>query len=284
MTTTPTSRRFRFAGLACLALCLGVGCAPPFPTGRDWPEPRQGGYRRPVGKGPGGRSQPLALSPKQELEVGRRAYAELMEEFRGRLLPQDSPTVARARRIVERLAKAVSIEPLQREINLRLTGYRFEWEVNVIRDNQVNAFCVPAGKIGLFTGILKVAGDSDDYLATVLSHEMSHALAHHASERVARENTPQGILRSLSYAREQEAEADHIGVFLMAFAGYDPREAAGFWQRMLRARGGRGGLPEFLSDHPSDESRIRTLREWAPHALAAKEAYRTGRIAPSVGN
>jgi predicted Zn-dependent protease len=156
--------------------------------------------------------------------------------------------------------------------------------VKIIRDRQVNAFCLPAGKMALYTGILAVAGRDDDFLATVLSHEMAHALAHHASERVARAQSREGVLRSLSYSRMQEAEADHIGVFLMAFAGYDPRKAVAFWQRMREARGGRGGPPEILSDHPSNESRIQALRDWAPRALEAKEAYRLGRVVPAGRN
>jgi len=113
----------------------------------------------------------------------------------------------------------------------------------------------------------------------VLSHEMAHALAHHGSERVAREQEGGSIFRRLSYDRFQESEADHIGLFIMTFAGYDPDEAVEFWKRMQRAHG--GGLPEILSDHPSDENRVRALREWAPKARAAKRAFDSGRIAPT---
>jgi predicted Zn-dependent protease len=129
----------------------------------------------------------------------------------------------------------------------------------------------------VFTGILPVIGESDDRLATVLGHEIAHALAHHASERVARERGGANILRSLSYDRMQESEADHIGVFLMTFAGYDPDQAVALWERMQR---GHSSPPEFLSDHPSDEHRAQALREWVPKARAAKRAYDQGRIAP----
>jgi metalloendopeptidase OMA1, mitochondrial len=230
--------------------------------------------------GPGGRRQPSALSPRQELAVGRRAFQQVMNEYRARLLPQHSPEVARTQVIAARLIRAAEIEPLQREILLRVQGYRFEWEVNVIQERQVNAFCLPAGKIFLFTGILEVAGGREDYLATVLSHEIAHALAHHASERVAREQSGEGVLRSLSYSRMQESEADHIGVFLMAFAGYDPHQAVRFWERMERVTDASGRTPEMLSDHPTSERRIRDLRKWAPEAQAAKRAFDEGRIAP----
>jgi metalloendopeptidase OMA1, mitochondrial len=232
------------------------------------------------GEGPGGRAQELALSPRQELATGRKAYEQVLQEYGGRTLPQNHPDTARVTRVVQRLAKAVEIEPLQREIHLRTRGYSFEWEVTAVREQQVNAFCLPAGKIVVFTGILPVAA-SDDQLATVLAHEMSHALAHHGSERVAREQSGAGVLGSLRYDRRQESEADHIGVFLMAFADFDADAAVAFWQRMQSATGGGGGLPEILSDHPSHETRIADLKLWAPKAKAARQAFNEGRIQPT---
>jgi predicted Zn-dependent protease len=273
----------------CESLCwllliaiLPSGCG--VPGSWDMPgEPpgRQTDQRphEPSGEGPGGRRQPLGLSPTQELAVGRRAYREVLEEFRDRLLPEHSSEVRRVRHITGKIAQAVQIEPLQREINLHLRGYRFEWQVNVVRDRQINAFCLPAGYIFVFTELLQVAGN-DDQVATVLAHEMAHALAHHASERVARERSGANILRSLSYDRMQEAEADHIGVFLMAFADYDPDQAVAFWQRMRQVGGKQGKPPEIFSDHPSDEHRVRDLQKWSVAARAAKKAYDRGAIAP----
>jgi predicted Zn-dependent protease len=244
---------------------------------------RRGG-RGEQGEGPGGRSQPLALTPKQELALGRKASNEVMQEARGRVLPEDDPSVRRVRAVLARLVKATEIEPLRREINLQVRGYTFVWKANVIRDKQVNAFCLPAGFIFVYTGLLRVTGDNDAYLATVMSHEMAHALAHHASERVARARRGGGGilsgLREKSYDRMQESEADHVGVFLMAFAGYDPQEAVAFWQRMRQASA-RGEPPEFLSDHPNHSTRIAQLTKWAPQAKAAKRAYDEGRIAPA---
>jgi len=231
-------------------------------------------------EGPGGREQPLALTPKQELVIGRRAYAEAMQEVGDNVMPASDREVVRVRRVMNRMAKAAEIEPLQREINLRIRGYVFEWEANVVRSKEVNAFCLPAGKLFLYTGILTVIGDNDDFLATVVSHEMAHALAHHSSERIAREQGGGSVLRKLSHNRLQEAEADHIGVFLMAFAGYNPDAASVFWERMRASKGGGSGGLEWLSDHPSNESRIRTLREWGPTARAAKKALDSGRVAP----
>ena len=174
----------------------------------------------------------------------------------------------------------MEVEPLQREINLRLSGYQFDWEYNVIQTDQINAFCLPGGKIGVMTGPVEIV-KNDDQLAAVIAHEVAHALAHHASERVARERVVGHGLRSLSYDRNQELEADHIGIFLMTFAGYDPQEAADFWVQMQRARGGGLHLPELLSDHPNDEHRMKKLQEWVAPARAAKKAYDEGRIAPA---
>src|SRR5205823_4001876 len=141
----------------------------------------------------------------------------------------------------------------------------FEWEYTVFDSNQINAFCMPGGKIGVYTGLLRIV-QNDDQLATVLSHEIAHALAHHASERLAR----QGVnprrrddpritdilagLAGLAHDRQQESEADHIGLFLMTFAGYDPHQAVTFWERMKQAAKGQS-RPEILSDHPSDDRR-----------------------------
>lgn len=265
-------QRFRAVCWAALTALLLASCGMPVPREAPRQEP---------GEGPGGRQQALALTPTQELTIGRRAYREVMEEYGDRLLPADDPEVVRTRNVMRRLVRAAAIEPLQREINLHVKGYRFEWEANVIQSREVNAFALPAGKLFLTTGILRVVDDQDDYLATVVSHEMAHALAHHASERLARQRSGESVFRSLAYDRQQESEADHIGAFLMPFAGYDPLRTPDFWRRMHSARGRNGEPPEFLSDHPSDDRRIRDLEKWARDALAAKRAYDQGDIAPA---
>jgi metalloendopeptidase OMA1, mitochondrial len=273
---------------ACLASgALAAGCAP---AGDE---------------GPGHRSQALALSPHQELSLGEQAYREVLGK--SRVVPGGAE-VERVRGIGRRIAKAAQIELLQREINLRVQGYTFAWEFNLLRDDQVNAFCLPGGKVAVFTGLLPIA-ENDDQLSTVMAHEMAHALAHHASERVARQQMYRqatdavngalggmdpgsrqrliGLLsagagvRGLAYDRQQESEADHVGVFLMTFAGYDPDQAVRFWERMVRQSAGRGRPPEILSDHPSDAHRVAQIRQWGAHALAAKRAWKEGRVAPA---
>jgi predicted Zn-dependent protease len=231
------------------------------------------------GQGPGHRPQHLALRPDEELALGEQAYRQVLSESRGRVLPSDDPRVQKVRAIARRVVRAAGIEPLQREINLQLRGYRFEWEANVIADRRVNAFCLPGGKIVVYTGILSVA-ENDDQLATVLSHEIAHALAHHSNERLTREESGRvNMLVNKAFDRRQESEADHIGIFLMTFAGYQPEEGVRLWVRMSQLHQG-GSIPEFLSDHPSDQQRIRDMQRWVPMALAAKKAFDEGRIAP----
>ncbi len=236
----------------------------------------------PQGQGPGHRQQRLALSPQQELQLGRQAYREILENpDSGRVLPADSPQTQRARHVARRIIQAASIEPLLREINLPPHA-SYEWEVNVLDNRQVNAFCLPGGKIGVFTGLLHVV-QNDDQLATVLSHEIAHALAHHTSERLAHHEFNAGVGGAIwgkAFERHEESEADHIGLFLMTFAGYDPEQAVQFWERM-EALTGRQRMPEILSDHPSDARRIADIKAWVPRARAAKQAYDEGRIAPA---
>jgi metalloendopeptidase OMA1, mitochondrial len=232
-------------------------------------------------EGPGGRVQVRGLNPRQELALGRQAYQQVLESYEGYFLPENNPQTNRVRQVATRIARASEIEPLQREILLHIRGYQFEWDARVIRDEQVNAFCLPAGKIFVFTGLLKFVENDDGELAAVMAHEVAHALAHHTSERIGRERSSGNVLTKLSFSRMQESEADHIGVFLMAFAGYDPEKAAEFWDRMRRLAAQRGEPPEILSDHPSDERRFHDLRQWAPQAAAAKKAYDDGRIAPA---
>jgi predicted Zn-dependent protease len=259
--------------LTTAAVLVGLACAGGQPPGQG------------QGEGPGHRPQRLGLSPQQELDLGRKAFREILSDPQqyGRVVPADSPVSRRIRAVADRLIKTTTIEPLMREMNLDVRHYRYEWEVAVLQNNQVNAFCLPGGKICVFTGILKVAED-DDQIATVLGHETAHALAHHVSERLARREEGQsifGAMREKSFDRAQESEADHIGLFLMTFAGYDPEEALRFWERMYRLTQDQRQPPEFLSDHPSTEHRIENIRQWIPKARAAKKAYDEGNIAPA---
>jgi predicted Zn-dependent protease len=245
------------------------------------------------GAGPGHRAQRLALSPQQEYELGQQAFDEILRQARQKqALITSGRDVQQVRTVGQAIAGVATgssrmSQLLRREINLQIEGYRFDWEFVVIQSKQVNAFCLPGGKVVVFTGLLRLVDAEgrgrDDWLATVLAHEIAHALAHHTSERLAREQLTEwagkviggvGQLANLPFERSQESEADHVGVFLMTFAGYDPRAAVAFWEAMAR-RGG-GAPPEVLSDHPSDARRVAQLRQWSEQALAAKQAYDKG--------
>ena len=174
-----------------------------------------------------------------------------------------------------------------------LTNY--QWEFNLIDDKQVNAWCMPGGKVAVYTGILPIS-KNDTGLAVVLGHEISHALAGHGNERISQAmvaqyggaiigSTTSGQMASifqqvypigaqvalLKYGRSQELEADEMGLYLMSMAGYDPREAQPFWQRM-ESSSTSSRTPEFLSTHPSPENRRADLEKHMPKAL---EYYKT---------
>jgi predicted Zn-dependent protease len=258
-----------------------------------------------TGEGPGHRAQTLALTPDQELSLGTKAYHEVLSKSH----VVTGPEALRISKIGGRITKAAEIRPLQREMNIHVDEFKWEWEYALLDNKQINAFCLPGGKVAVFTGLLPVA-ENDDQLATVLSHEIAHALAHHSSERIAREKmydralaVADGVLgsispnerkqligllgagaeaQSLAYSRQQESEADHIGLFLMTFAGYDPEQAVRFWERMQQAGEGHMHPPEILSDHPSDGKRLAQLKQWVSHAQAAKQAWSEGKIAPGA--
>lgn len=170
----------------------------------------------------------------------------------------------------------------------------YKWEFNLVQDPNINAFAMPGGKVVVYTGILPVT-QNEAGLATVMGHEIAHVFAKHGSERMSQQlvvqlggvalstalkNQPeatQSIFTSaftvgsqvgllLPYSRKHENEADHLGLIFMAMAGYDPQEAAAFWQRMAASSGGKS-TPEFLSTHPATETRIKNLQELVPEAM-----------------
>lgn len=225
-----------------------------------------------------GRSQLLALPESTETQMGLSAYQEILK---GARLSTDRALNEQVTRVGRRIAAATE----RRD---------YQWEFKVIDDKQVNAFCLPGGKIGVYTGILPVTRD-DAGLAAVLGHEVSHAIARHSGERVTQSLIAQGLVTAgtialvgrdsriapvaqlgfmalatggmLYYGRQQESEADHLGLIYMAKAGYHPSAARDLWVRMGNASGGTQRLPEFLSTHPSPETRIQQIEGWIPEAL-----------------
>jgi predicted Zn-dependent protease len=225
------------------------------------------------------RTEHIGLSDEQQTQLGSQQYAKTLQENRAAIVASGA-----AHAQVQRVAKRI-------EAVAGRDKPAFEWKVTLIRKNEANAYCLPGGKIVVYTGILPLT-QNDAALATVLGHEVAHATAEHAAERIEREHltrvaaaivaggvafTPRQYLRvaallgaagSLPFSRSQESEADHIGLVYMARAGYDPRQAVAFWQRMQRASKGKEP-PEFASDHPSDEHRIERIQKWLPEAEAA---------------
>ncbi len=171
--------------------------------------------------------------------------------------------------------------------------YNYDWEFRLIQDPSINAWCMPGGKVAVFTGLLPVT-KNEAALAAVIGHEIGHAIAHHSAERISqmllaqaggvavgaatagKSETTQAIMNQiygvggqltlLKYSRNQESEADRLGLIFMAMAGYDPNETIPFWQRMSQAKEG-GAPPEFLSTHPSDASRIKNIEKLMPEAM-----------------
>lgn len=244
-------------------------------------------------QGPFGRVQVVAMNPAQEARLGVQAFQEVLSDAR---VVDRGPIVTAIQRIKDRLVRATESEGFQQMIGIPIP--EFDWQLEVVDDRQVNAFCLPGGKIVVYTAILPVA-ENDAGLATVLGHEIAHALAHHGAERMAQQQMVQIGLTSagasmgdmnpasrrqllqvlnaganfgiLSYSRKHESEADHVGLLLMAAAGYDPKESVRFWERMTKATGGENGRPEFMSTHPNHKTRIQDLTRWIPEAESLYE-------------
>jgi predicted Zn-dependent protease len=240
-----------------------------------------------------GRNQLILVSQSQELQMGDVAYSEVVKQSKVSKNPEYNAAV---KRVVNRIA-GVANRP------------DFEWEYTVIdEDETINAFALPGGKIGVYTGILKVA-QTDAGLATVMSHEVGHATARHGGERITAgllsqigavglaaalgssgmdPNVSYGIMQAygvgvtvggiLPFSRTQESEADRIGLIYMARAGYDPRESVLFWQRMAAATKNSQRPPEFLSTHPDNGTRIANLQRHMPEAM---RVYNTSKKAPN---
>ncbi len=231
-----------------------------------------------------GRKSLILIPEGEELSLGSDSYKQVLSTSE---IVTSGPDVEMVRRVGERIAKVCDRPD-------------YAWEFNLIKnDTTVNAFCLPGGKVAVYSGILKVT-QTEAGLATVMGHEISHAIARHGGERMTdqlamqlggvglatllKEKSPAtreivlaaygvggqvGVL--LPFGRSQESEADHIGLIYMARAGYDPREAISFWKRM-EALGGGQAPPEWLSTHPSHETRIQDLEKWMPDALREYEA------------
>ncbi|MDO8908416.1 MAG: M48 family metallopeptidase [Pseudohongiella sp.] len=245
-------KRFRTTALAAVSLSLLVSACATSPTGR---------------------SQILLVSDAQVAAMGEEAFAQLKQEN----------TVSRDQSLT-RYVNCVS------SAILAGAGGGQNWEVVLFDDASVNAFALPGGKIGIFTGLLNVA-ENQHQLATVVGHEIAHVTARHSAARVSNQLATQmgvsvlaqttgmdpalismgaDLLLNLPYSRADETESDLLGLDYMAQAGFDPRQSVALWQNMERASG--GGPPQFLSTHPAPQARIRDLERRMPAVIAMYDA------------
>jgi len=262
-------RRFLIIGAALLAVgCQTVQTTQPGAVGVD-------------------RKQHMLVS-EQEIEKGAQvAYQDELNKAKQKgALNTDHETYQRVQNIARRL--------IPQTATFRPDAPQWKWEVNVQKTDDVNAYCMPGGKIMVYTGLIEQLHATDAELAAVIGHEIAHALREHSRERVSRAYAEQlalagiavatgateatmqlasqvsAVTFQLPHSREQEAEADRIGLELGARAGYDPNAAVTLWQKMGKLAS--GGPPEFLSTHPSGESRIRDLQALVPRVMPLYQA------------
>ena len=234
-----------------------------------------------------GRKQRLVVSDEQILSLSSDEYSKYMKSAKP---STDAANTAMVKRVGQRLASAVVTYLNAHNMGNEVANY--QWEFNLVQDNQVNAWCMPGGKIVVYEGILPVTKDEAS-LAVVLGHEIAHAVAKHSAERISnsyKQQTAMSVIGGVAgaagvssgiqsiasaaigigaqawtsgFSRKQESEADHIGLIFAAMAGYDPDVAVSFWQRMAAVGNSSNSI---FSDHPSDEKRIKQIQAWLPEA------------------
>jgi predicted Zn-dependent protease len=248
-----------------------------------------------------GRSQLSLVSSPQMMSMSEQNYRAFLDENRGAVLT-GTAEARMVERTGQRIRRAVEQYFASRGMSDRLRGYA--WEFHLVDKDEVNAWCMPGGKVVVYRGLLPVAQDETG-LAVVMGHEIAHAIAEHGNERMSQElmvrmggsalsmavatrpAATQSLFMSLygagtkvgallPYSRLHESEADRLGLIFMAIADYDPRAAEGFWSRMSQSKKGATASPEMLSTHPSDASRIAQIRQLLPEALAHARAVRRG--------
>lgn len=236
-----------------------------------------------------GRKQVLLVSDQEVLSSSLTQYNDYIKTATKSSNAKQSAMVTR---VGQKIAAAT--EQYLRQNGLESEVKNFAWEFNLVKDQQLNAFCMPGGKIVVYEGLLGIVS-SDDELAVVVGHEVAHAVAKHSNERMSQQLMAQygaailgqavsnrstavqqlatsvygigaqyGVM--LPFSRKHESEADYMGLVFMTMAGYNPDVAVGFWQKM--SAGGSGSVPEFMSTHPSDATRIAEIKKWLPEIKA----------------
>lgn len=234
-----------------------------------------------------GRRQVNLLPESTLMSMSLTSYRDFLSK--SNRVPDSDPNAQMVKRVGGNIAQAVEKFMRQKKLGKRIKGYK--WEFNLIEDKAVNAWAMPGGKVAVYTGLLNVT-QNETALACVMGHEIAHAVARHGNERMSQqliaaaggmaldvalsqkpEETRNIFLTSygvgstlgiLKYSRTHETEADKLGLIFMAMAGYNPEEAISFWQRM--AKEGGAAPPEFMSTHPSDETRMKELKAYMPRA------------------
>lgn len=248
-----------------------------------------------------GRKQNILVSDEQVLSLSNKEYTNYMSTAKK---STDAANTEMVKRVGQRLATAV--ESYLKANGLEKEVKNYSWEFNLVQDQSANAFCMPGGKIVVYEGLLPIT-QNEASLAIVLGHEIAHAVAKHSAEQMSKQMKAQygqqilgGVLsaagvssgttsiaqsvfglgskfRTLHYSRQNESEADYMGLVFAAMAGYDPQVAVSFWQRM--ASSSQSNTPAFLSDHPSDAKRIADIQKEMPEAL---KYYKPVQAAPAA--
>jgi predicted Zn-dependent protease len=239
-----------------------------------------------------GRSRVSLVDDSQLQQQAAIGYKQLLSDPKTKVVAANSTDAQRVKRVGQNIAAAVTRYMNENGHGDQIQGYN--WEYNLIQSAEINAWCMPGGKIAIYTGILPVTKD-DAGLAAVMGHEVAHAIAQHSAERASQMMVAQGVgaaagvatanksqttqaivnqlygiggqLTILKFGRNQESEADRMGLAFMAMAGYNPQNAISFWQRMAAASANTAKPPVFLSTHPSDESRIAQIQKNMPEAM-----------------
>lgn len=237
-----------------------------------------------------------SIGPDEERAMGLQAYQEILSQEQP--LPKSDPTAQQVAAIAQRLiAKVPEVTAeLAAEHGMAAPEHwrEFEWDVNVIPSDQANAFCLPGGKMAVYTGLIPVA-QTEDAMAVVMGHEIAHALLRHGAQRMSQQKLAQigqmagaasgmdpqqqqmvmaamGYGYLLPYARTHETQADEVGLMLAAAACYDPQQSIGLWERMSQSSGGEAP-PEFASTHPNPGTRIQTLQSLMPKAMEYRQKF-----------
>ena len=250
-----------------------------------------------------GRKQNLLVTDEQVLSLSNKEYTSFMQSA---TLSSDATNTAMVKRVGQRLASAVQTYLTNNGMAAEVQN--FSWEFNLVKNNEANAFCIPGGKIVVYEGLLPYTKDEPS-LAIVLGHEIAHAVAKHSAEQMSKQIKNQygtqilgsvlsaaGVgstttqlaqiiaqkglqFRSLKYSRDNETEADRMGLIFAAMAGYDPNVAVSFWQRMSQ---GSSNQSDMFSDHPSDAKRIAAIKAEMPEALKYYKPVQTVSTAKST--